>query len=77
MRVTRHFVERAEERAICAAEVREALHDVREDTRKATAIADLLASGETVRVRARGIALVLAPAEGEPLIVTTYRRAKR
>ncbi len=50
---------------------------MREDARKATAIADLLASGETVRVRARGIALVLAPAEGEPLIVTTYRRSKR
>lgn len=77
MRSTRHFIARAEERTICDAEIREVLRDVRADDRKAAAVADLLASGETLRVRARGVALVLAPAEGEPLIVTTYRSGKR
>ena len=77
MRITRHFVARAEERTICAAEVREVLRDVHADERKAGALADLLQRGEVCAVRSLGITLVLAPAEDEPKIVTTYRSGRR
>jgi len=77
MRVTRHFVARAEERTICAAEVREVLRDVHQDERKARAVTELLQRGEVCAVRSLGITLVLAPSPDEPKILTTYRSGRR
>ena len=79
MRATAHYIQRAEERTICDAEIREVLRDVREDRRFASAVGALLDAGESVAIHRRGVALVLAAdgAEDEPRILTTYRCGKR
>ena len=73
VRLTRHYVDRAIERGISQAEVREVLQEVEGDTPFGRGARELLASGQTVTIRRRGVALVLAGSGADVRIVTTFR----
>ena len=77
LKPTRHYVERAVERGISQTEVRDVLLDLKADTPIGEAARRLLAAGEPIVFRRRGIALVLAGVGADVRIVTTYRSGKR
>ena len=73
VRLTRHYVDRAIERGISQAEVRDVLREVESDTPFGRGARELLSAGQTVTVRRRGVALVLACNGADVRIVTTFR----